>query len=423
MRESPIRSSHGSDSFDHASHIGLSPDQVPPVNLEPRHHASFASALPSTERIFNSPLREPLHSIEQVPEFCENQYRSGLSGPSVEQDFLHHRQVETGLQEHPPPPHLYLEGSSWVSGSTADYAHSTFVPPELDQQEQQSTPHAILTSHALPRHSPHAQIEPPFQSSLHEGRLSGVHSPARDMGRGSMQGPIQPPQLLEPAPIPRLSQPCRNSRTPSLPSPGAGPSTQAPFLQRHRRSPSSRPHSAQTSEPLLPTPIVPSQSHLANRRERTNRVSRTQTQPFRPFHPYPSHRRGEHGLQHIHYSEANFVNGGGGAGGVCIPPTPVFGLFGSYPLSRGPREQPLPGPTCAPESSSSVMRLVLTPPFRRPPPPPPPPTTAATRRPRMACFFCRKRKIACGPGPAPPSRPGEGEKEDEKKEDDDAPCK
>ena len=117
------------------------------------------------------------------------------------------------------------------------------------------------------------------------------------------------------------------------------------------------------------------------------------------------------------------MNGGGGAGGVCIPPTPVFGLFGSYPLSRGPREQPLPGPTCAPESSSSVMRLVLTPPFRRPPPPPPPPTTAATRRPRMACFFCRKRKIACGPGPAPPSRPGEGEKEDEKKEDDDAPCK
>jgi len=69
------------------------------------------------------------------------------------------------------------------------------------------------------------------------------------------------------------------------------------------------------------------------------------------------------------------------------------------------------------------MRLVLTPPFKRPPPPPPPTTAlpVPTRRPRMACFFCRKRKIACGPGPAA-VRSTHGGK-DTISFDDDGPCK
>lgn len=90
-----------------------------------------------------------------------------------------------------------------------------------------------------------------------------------------------------------------------------------------------------------------------------------------------------------------------------------MGLFGSYPLSFS--NQPLPGPTCAPETSSSVMRLVLSSAAKKPnsaaaagnvqtPPPP-------AKRPRMACFFCRKRKIACGPGPQAKGDGKEGDSE------------
>ncbi|KAF8527754.1 hypothetical protein JB92DRAFT_2865035 [Gautieria morchelliformis] len=405
---------HPSASFAHAS---LSPVE----NSEGRPHASAfdPSPLPPSEGIFDSPLREPLR--DSFEENTEHAYPS-LPGPDMEQGLIHHMQVEGAFQEHPPPSAVYSEaGPSWASSSPDDYDQSPYAHAGTDYHEQHLSEQSALGLHPAPQLSlagpqpAHAMLPfqgPLRQSPMEEENLSRVHAPG-----GTPRAPIRPSQLLEPEPIPRLTNPRRSRPPPASGSgSGEGPSISPSYLTStrsdRRTSPSSRPHSAHMEEPLPQAPIVPSQSHLAPRRDRTDRRRHHSQPSFRPFHPYPSHQRAG-----ASEGSSSFMGGsGGGGGGICIPPAPVFGLFGSYPLSRGPREQPLPGPTCAPESSSSVMRLVLTPPFKRPPPPPPPPPVQPARRPRMACFFCRKRKIACGPGPQPPPSAQPGNMDDNDKD-------
>ncbi|KAF8586661.1 hypothetical protein K439DRAFT_922986 [Ramaria rubella] len=409
--------SHVTDSYDSShAHSEQSPADVFSPQAPPVH-----------QNVFNSPLCDRTQELADVQ---ENDYSAPVpvapSGPV----FSHEQQVEP-YQE---PQHLVFpdaESSLWSPPTPTSHPPAYVTQPVVEQQsppqqelKKLQSPQLLSSdsfnqcslSAVLPTQQSvvsQTQIIPtedrlynsPVQPPIPEERFSSGHSPVRQTMRPDIQTP-----LIDPEPIPRLSQPHRVSRASPSSSPGAPASLIA--SRRRERAPSRSRSACSTDqdEPLPQAPVVPSQSHLISRHDRKDPA---QPQTFRPFHPYPSHERSELSPR-IHYHD--------GLAGGCIPPLPVFGLFGSYPLSRGPREQPLPGPTCAPATSSSVMRLVLTPPFRRPPPSPPPAAPPLpVRRPRMACYFCRKRKIACGPGPVPPPRTSQGGK-DMSPCDDDGPC-
>lgn len=391
------------------------------------------------EDIFDSPLRQPVAELSEEPTSAYH-HPAPPPSPSPDLALMPGHQVAATFLEHPLPSAAYSEAMQpeWASGRSSDFG--TYVPMGTRESRSPSpyvapgmnpTPPPFLTPAPPGTLYPHG--EPPFPQTLRRA-LHVEQASNHTLARETARGPIQPPRLLETEAIGRLSRPQHSSQTPSSSSPDlpcdvAGPSS---ALSRHgrRRSPSSRRRRGRLDEELPQPPIVPSQSHAASRRDRSSRGSRHSTQSFRPFHPYPSYQRTGEGMHLMQVGNGPTTNGRAatGSAGGCMP-MPVFGLFGSYPLSRGPREQPLPGPTCAPASSSSVMRLMLTPATKRPPPPPPPPPVLPPRRPRMACFFCRKRKIACGQGPPQSDKPREegsgtvgGEKEEEEEEEN-PPCK
>jgi hypothetical protein len=290
----------------------------------------------------------------------------------------------------------------WEQQQSLQYAaYTDFEQPSTSQHWSQAGPSSYYQADTRqPEPEPASIVQayvPPASSwtSLHYD-VPQVHPP-----QASPSALVPPPALApEPAPVPApeptptptppithtISTFPRISCPPCPPRPVSPDQDAIPRLTRSSTSKSSEASSSTPRTPRTPSALsAPRLSLPSIHLVPPPRISRSARapQPFRAFQPYPTRRAA------ISPGSSTFP----------ANPTPIFGMFGSYPLSRG--KGALPGPTCAPETSSWVMRLVLTPPMVRaaaangPPVVPAP----AARRPRMACFFCRKRKIACGPRP------------------------
>ncbi|KAF8510972.1 hypothetical protein JB92DRAFT_3118499 [Gautieria morchelliformis] len=217
----------------------------------------------------------------------------------------------------------------------------------------------------------HMQVEGAFQEHPPPSTVYSEAGPS--WASSSLDDYDQPPSRP-----PAASGSGSGSSSGSGEGPSISPSHLTSTRSDRRMSPSSHPHSTQMEEPLPQAPIVPSLSHLAPRRDRTDRRSCHHTQlSFRPFHPYPCTSapaprrllllRGRERRRHMHTPRA------------CVRAVRVVPAV-AWPPGAAP-----PG-------------------LDRPRPPPVQPA----RRPRMACFFCRKRKVACrlGPQPPPSAQPG-----------------
>lgn len=369
-----------------------------PANMEVRPSSPSPSP-PRHNGIFNSPLLQPSRQMAQ-------------DAPEAQYDIppIEHAEetapVAVAVRESPV-------SEPWTPPSTG-YTYPS-APMVMDHLVRPPSPYSPSPTPSPPPLALAPGLQPPDEGTFPSTLRRSPRQEARE------RGPIQPPRLLNPESLPRGPNPASASTSAGSPSPAStsSGSTSRPSAStsRRRRPRSPTPTAGSSRSDTGDTPIVPSQAPAAARRDRSGRGHRAPT--FRPFHPYPTYPRGE---------ECAAPGPDGIVGttpeGARFNPTAVFGLFGSYPLSRAPRGEST-SPTCAPASSSSVLRLTLTPAVKRPPPPPPPPPMVPPRRPRMACYFCRKRKIACGPGPPcpPRARQSDGNEETEDGEPPEPPCK
>ncbi|KIJ49387.1 hypothetical protein M422DRAFT_44758 [Sphaerobolus stellatus SS14] len=404
---------HGRQDTATYQHVGQAAFPYPATN-EPRSAPERASsAYHEQHRYQNDVFEEPLR-----PDNC-----SGAQGQEVmeqEQSYVGYQEAEGMVYEQ-----AVQAGEGRAYEAEQQQLYHGQPQPSFHYQAQQE-PQSMYEYDEQHWRAPQRAEDPPMEALRPDPPQQATALWAQ------MQGQVKPPPAPPPVAFSALPPPCPSvtiinpyaptpqklkDETPQPPRPAESnspPATQntsvspSPVVPSH--APISHPASPTRvsvkaeSKPASPvklsptpiqTPMVPSNVGPP----RPPRNPRREQPSFRPFHPYPAHQRP---------SSAN--------NSPCEPSAPpIMGLFGSYPLSLAQGEMPLPGPTCAPETSSSVMRLVLTPAVKRsglssltgniPTAPPP------VKRPRMACFFCRKRKIACGPGPQAQGQGKDGDSE------------
>ncbi|GJJ06227.1 hypothetical protein Clacol_000417 [Clathrus columnatus] len=158
------------------------------------------------------------------------------------------------------------------------------------------------------------------------------------------------------------SQPLSQPQSQSQPQPQHQPQSSSQHQTKIQSQPElqPQPHSETRQRPQKPVPTIvtapsnnpkPSTSKIPSQKNNSTSATSSSTSNLSPaasVAPFSS-RPSSHNTTTITRTTSPTP--------IPTPPT-IIGLFGSYPLSR---TQALPGPTCAPETSSSVMRLVLTP--------------------------------------------------------------